>query len=153
MRKRRWCRTPPTSSGEWAPVPRRGRRAEAGVVGAARGGRRGRRHVADGFHGRTELRPFLLIGPMGVCVSASAGAAGQGWGRPRRADGRQGFDCLVDPGYRSSGVFAISRSTTATSPSGMSGASSASGAGCLIWWAIIFSTALPSGNGTRPVRQ
>ena len=57
------------------------------------------------------------------------------------------------PWYRSSGFFCISFSMTPTRSAGAPGVSSASGGACLNWWAIIFSTALPSGNGYRPVRQ
>jgi len=54
---------------------------------------------------------------------------------------------------RAVGAFCMSRSTTATNGAGVSGLSSLIGGGCLVWWAIIFSTAVPSGKGTWPVRQ
>src|SRR6478672_8219073 len=59
--------------------------------------------------------------------------------------GPDAYDCSAStssstPGYRASGDFCISRSTTAASPSGACGAASRSGVGCLNWWAIIFST-------------
>ena len=135
-----------------------GTRAVAGAAG--RGGSGGGGAAAAGGGGGawptafsdTELRPFLLIGPMGVCVSAWAGAAGQVWGRPRRADGRQGFDCLVAAGVPAFGILAISRSTIAIGPAARPEGLDERGR-CLNWWAIIFSTAAPSGNGTRPVRQ
>src|SRR5581483_5340025 len=55
--------------------------------------------------------------------------------------------------YRLSGVLAISFWTIAANSSGTFGDSSRTGTGSRVWWDIIFSTALPSGNGTRPVRQ
>ena len=48
---------------------------------------------------------------------------------------------------RASGVFCIRRSTTAASSFGKSGTRLLIGLGCLNWWAIIFSAAVPSGKG------
>jgi len=55
--------------------------------------------------------------------------------------------------YLASGDFCIRRSTTATNSSGVSGLKSLMAVGCLVWWAIIFSTAVPSGKGYWPVKQ
>src|SRR5579883_451410 len=57
------------------------------------------------------------------------------------------------PENRASGSFAINRLTISSSPAGTFGDSSRIGIGSFVWCAIIFSTAEPSGNGTRPVRM
>src|SRR5947209_6958069 len=120
-----------------------GEEAGRSVCGAARGA-----GVAVGAD---------LTGPafIGVRTSTWRGGATGGAvmpGRPETSGRRAPMTSLL-AGYRASEVFAMRRSTTAMSSSGTSGLVSRIGVGALVWWAIIFSTALPSGNGTRPVRQ
>src|SRR3954468_17557918 len=107
----------------------------------------------DGRHGTGAAGGANVLGR-----GAYAAGAGAGWsnapttGSPPASGSSLSATSSVPPN-RSSGFFAISRSTTATSASGASGTSSFSGVAALNWWAIIFSTALPSGKGYRPVRQ
>ena len=86
-------------------------------------------------------------------AAACRPAAGLAWRAYSPRNGSSASTTSSVLPYRPSGVLAISFLTTSTSPAGASGANSGTGSGSLVWWAIIFSTELPSGNGTRPVRQ